>query len=441
LTFTDFNFHPSVLEGIRSMGFEKPTEIQEKAIPYILQNKDLISCAQTGTGKTAAYLLPVLHKIVSNPTNKISTLILAPTRELALQIDQQVDGFAYFVPISSISIYGGSDGAVWEQQKQSLINGADIIIATPGRLMSHATFDYLDLSHIQYLILDEADKMLDMGFYNDIMYICSLLPKERQTLLFSATMPPRIAELAKKILIDPEHIYFSLSKPPESILQAAYLIADDQKNRLIVSLLKGKEMSSILVFASTKIKVKNIVKEIHATGLSVNGIHSDLEQSEREKVMLDFRNRKFQILVATDIVSRGIDIEDIELIINYDVPHDPEDYVHRIGRTARAEASGVAITFINKLDVNRFKLIEKHLESVIYKVPLPPDFEKGTEYKGESSRGNGSKHKSGSKNNNKGNKNQRNRKNQSYNKSSRKGSDNKKTSEKTQSKGSSNSKS
>jgi len=383
VTFTDFNLHATLLESLDAMGFEKPTPIQEQAIPYIMQNRDLIACAQTGTGKTAAYLLPVIHNLLASPSGKhaINTLVIAPTRELALQIDQQVEGFGYYAPVTSAPVYGGGDGATWDQQKRAIVQGADILIATPGRLLAHMQMGYVDFTHVQHLVLDEADRMLDMGFSEDIMMIVKALPAKRQTLLFSATMPSKIRHLAKTILNNPHEISIAISKPAEGILQAAYLVNDSRKNELVKHLLAGKKIASTLIFASTKIKVKKLEQELRKMGLSVAGIHSDLEQPEREKVLSSFRAKQVQILVATDILSRGIDMEDIGLVINYDIPNSPEDYVHRIGRTARAESTGVAITFINESEREEFKRIEQLIGKEVNKVPLPPHLEGGTDNK------------------------------------------------------------
>ena len=383
MTFTDFNLHPTLLESLDVMGFQKPTPIQEQAIPYIMQNRDLIACAQTGTGKTAAYLLPVIHNLLEAPLGKhaINTLVIAPTRELALQIDQQVEGFGYYAPVTSAPVYGGGDGATWDQQKRAIVQGADILIATPGRLLAHMQMGYVDFTHVQHLVLDEADRMLDMGFSEDIMMIVKALPAKRQTLLFSATMPSKIRHLAKTILNNPHEISIAISKPAEGILQAAYFVNDSRKNELVKHLLAGKKIASTLIFASTKIKVKKLEQELRKMNLSVAAIHSDLEQPEREKVLSSFRAKQVQILVATDILSRGIDMEDIGLVINYDIPNSPEDYVHRIGRTARAESTGVAITFINESEREDFKRVEQLIGKEVNKVPLPPHLEGGTDNK------------------------------------------------------------
>lgn len=380
MTFAELNLNKQLIEGLDAMGFEKPTPIQEQSIPKILSGRDLIACAQTGTGKTAAYLLPLLHKTLEEKVDGITTLIIAPTRELAQQIDQQLEGFAYFIPVCSIAIYGGSDGATFERERRALTEGADIIVATPGRLLSHLTLGYVNLKSLKHLVLDEADRMLDMGFYEDIMKIIRFTNPERQTLFFSATMPPKIRDLAGKILINPDRVDIAISKPPDTILQGAYLVYDHQKNDLLKSLLQGKDIPSIIIFSSTKSIVKQLEKELVKIGFHARSIHSDLEQNEREEVLNLFRNKKLQILVATDIVARGIDIESINLVINYDVPHDAEDYVHRIGRTARASSTGVALTFINEKNQHSFQKIEKLIAKEINKIPLPVGIGEGPAY-------------------------------------------------------------
>lgn len=379
MTFKD-HFEAELLEGLISMGFEKPTPIQEKAIPVILQNRDLIACAQTGTGKTAAFLLPVMNKIIKNHTETVDTLIIVPTRELAIQIDEALQGFAYFTPISAIAIYGGNDGTSYEQEKKALTQGANIIVATPGRLIAHLNQGYVKFNTVKHLILDEADRMLDMGFSDDLNRIISFLPTERQTLLFSATMPPKIRALANRILNDPAEINIAMSKPAEGVIQGAYLVYNTQKVELIKQLLAGKNLKSILIFSSTKSKVKELEKELQKIGLDTSAIHSDLSQEQRNEVLRSFKNRKLQILVATDILSRGIDIDSIELVINFDVPGDAEDYIHRVGRTARAEATGVALTFINPADQRKFRNIEQLIGSEVKKLPLPASIGAGPDY-------------------------------------------------------------
>lgn len=379
LTFQDFHFNEDIYKGLKEMGFMEPTPIQKQAIPAILDGKDLIGCAQTGTGKTAAYILPILQKILEKKgkPEPLSTLVIAPTRELALQIDQHFVGFSYYVPISSIPVYGGGDGSDWDLQKSAMMKGADIVIATPGRLITHLKLGYPRLDKVRFLVLDEADRMLDMGFYDDIMRIITYLPGKRQNLLFSATMPPDIRRLATEILVKPVEINISLAKPADGILQTVYFIKEPLKTELLVSLLSGKEIPSILIFCSTKIGVRNLQKKLSSLGFQAIAMHSDLPQKERENVLLDFRNRKIQILVATDVVSRGIDIDGIDLVVNYDTPQDAEDYVHRVGRTARASSTGVAITLVTEVERQTIRKIEQLIGYEIFKSPVPPEIISG----------------------------------------------------------------
>ena len=382
MTFKELNLQEPVLEGLSYMGFKEATEIQEKAIPAIMNGKDLIACAQTGTGKTAAFILPVLNSLLNEKHRGTSTLIIVPTRELALQIDQQIQGFSYFTHVESIAIYGGGDGLSWDQQKKALTEGTEIIVATPGKLISHLNMGYVKFEHLKYLILDEADRMLDMGFFDDIQKIITYLPKKRQTLMFSATMPPKIRQLASNVLYNPEEITIGLSKPAEGVLQAAYLTYDSQKIPLIKSLIEDKpEVKSILIFSSTKQKVGEIVRALKNKTTSVAGISSDYDQAKREEVLLGFRSKKTRILVATDVLSRGIDIKDIDIVINFDVPGDAEDYVHRVGRTARAATSGLAITLINPDDMYKFSRIEALIGSEVMKLPLPAALGEGPNWK------------------------------------------------------------
>ncbi|NND08973.1 MAG: DEAD/DEAH box helicase [Saprospiraceae bacterium] len=381
MKFTELALNDQLLEAISYMGFEEATPIQEMAIPIILDGGDLLACAQTGTGKTAAFLLPILNLLSMKSDHQIRALIIVPTRELAMQIDQQVQGLGYFVPVESMAIYGGGDGPEFEQQKKTLTRGTDIIVATPGKLISHLNLGYVKFDQIQHLILDEADRMLDMGFHEDIKKIISYLPKRRQNLMFSATMPLKISQLAKQIMNNPAEISLALSKPAEGVLQAAYLTYDHQKSPLIIELVKGKEeYKSILIFSSTKKKVGEIVRALKGNNFEVAGISSDLEQSERENVLARFRSKRTRILVATDVLSRGIDIKDINLVINYDVPNDAEDYVHRVGRTARADTTGVALTLINEDDMYKFGRIENLIERDVMKIPLPADLGEGPIY-------------------------------------------------------------
>ena len=373
MRFDELNLQENILQGLDAMNFKEMTPVQEQTIPVILEKRDIIGCAQTGTGKTAAYTLPLLDLLVreGNPDNCIRAVIMVPTRELAQQIDMQFEGFTYFLPISTSVVYGGGDGAGWDQQKRGLLMGADVVIATPGRLLSHITNSGIDLSRVGYFILDEADRMLDMGFFDDIMQIVKHLPKERQTIMFSATLPPKIRQLAKQILRNPAEINIAISKPNEAIVQSAYICYETQKMPIILELFAKTPTKQTIIFSSSQQKVKDLAYSLNKQQLNVAAMHSDLDQEQRENVMLDFKNGKINILVATDIVARGIDIDDIALVINYDVPHDPEDYIHRIGRTARANADGVAITFVSEKEQGKFHHIEKFIEKDIYKIPIP----------------------------------------------------------------------
>ena len=375
MNFAELNLNDNVLDALDAMRFEECTPIQETSIPVILEGRDLIAVAQTGTGKTAAYLLPVLNKLSEggHPADAINCIVMAPTRELAQQIDQQMEGFSYFMPVSSVAVYGGNDGILFEQQKKGLILGADVVIATPGRLIAHLSLGYVDLSRVSYFILDEADRMLDMGFYDDIMQIVKYLPKGRQTIMFSATMPVKIQQLASNILNNPVEVKLAVSKPAEKIVQAAYVCYENQKLGIIRNLFAEETPERVIIFASSKLKVKEVTKALKQMKLNVGEMHSDLEQAQREAVMYEFKAGRINILVATDIVARGIDIDDIRLVINYDVPHDSEDYVHRIGRTARANNDGVAITFVSEKEQGSFKAIERFLEKDIYKIPIPEE--------------------------------------------------------------------
>ncbi len=383
MKFTELQLEESVLEALDAMQFDECTPIQELAIPIILQKKDLIAVAQTGTGKTAAFLLPILNLLSKGgyPEDSINCVIMSPTRELAQQIDQQMEGFSYFMPASSVAVYGGNDGTLFEQQKKGLTLGADVVIATPGRLLAHIGLGYVDLSKVSFFILDEADRMLDMGFYDDIMQIVKLLPKERQTIMFSATMPEKIQQMANNILNNPEIIKIAVSKPAEKIIQAAYVCYENQKLGLIQNLFSEHVPDRCIIFVSSKIKVKEVTKSLKAMKLNVGEMHSDLDQAQRDHIMHEFKNRRINILVATDIVARGIDIDDIRSVINYDVPHDSEDYVHRIGRTARANNDGVAITFVNEKEQIRFKNIENFLGKEIYRIPIPAALGEQLEYR------------------------------------------------------------
>ena len=376
MKFEDLDLHDDVLDALWDMHFEDCTPIQEQAIPVLLEGRDLIGVAQTGTGKTAAYLLPVLDKLATGdlPKDAIHCIIMAPTRELAQQIDQQMQGFSYYMNnVSSVPIYGGGDGVAFEQQKRGLTMGADVVIATPGRLLAHLSLGYVNLSKVSFFILDEADRMLDMGFYDDIMQIASFLPKYRQTIMFSATMPEKIQQLAKKILDDPVEVKIAVSKPAEKIIQAAYICHEPQKLGIILSLFNETKPERVIIFASKKVKVKELANALRQKGLNADAMHSDLEQSQRDDVMYRFKAGKIDILVATDILSRGIDVDDIRLVVNYDVPYDCEDYVHRVGRTARANNDGLAITFVSDDQQTEFGKIEDFIGKNIYKIPVPAE--------------------------------------------------------------------
>jgi len=379
MTFKELGLEDQILEAIGYMGFETATPVQEQAMPFIMEGRDILACAQTGTGKTAAFILPILNNLAKNPVDYIDTVVVAPTRELAQQIDKEIQAFSYFAGAESFAVYGGGGAEDFEKQKRALTKGANIIVATPGKLISHLNMGYVKFEKVNHFILDEADRMLDMGFFDDIMKIASYLPKERQTLLFSATMPPKIRKLAKELLrSNPAEVSISISKPAEGVLQAAYLAYDSQKAQLIRGLIKDKpSYTSIIVFTSTKRKVNEIVRALNRSDYKVQAVSSDLEQKDREDAIRRFRSGETRVIVATDVLSRGIDIKGINLVINYDVPNDAEDYVHRIGRTARADSTGVAITVINPDDMYKFAKIEKLIEREVPKIPLPKELGEG----------------------------------------------------------------
>lgn len=388
MTFEELNLTDDVLDALYDMGFEECTPIQEQAIPAALDGRDLIAVAQTGTGKTAAFLLPVINELGKREASqKVKCVVMTPTRELAMQIDAQLDGFSYFLPISSLAIYGGTDGAEYSRQERALRSGAEVIIATPGRLLAHLQMGYVDLSEVEFFILDEADRMLDMGFYDDIMSIARQLPAERQTLMFSATMPPKIQTLAQTVLRDPVEIKIAVSRPTEAIDQNVCFCPEGVKTKALCNAFKKFSSKRVIVFASSKLKVKDLSRELKKRGYKVGEMHSDLEQAQRDTVMHEFRNSHIDILVATDIVARGIDIDDIAMVVNYDVPHDSEDYVHRIGRTARAGAGGTALTLVGDRDKRRFSGIERFLRYKVKRIEL-------TEKEGDAE---GDKEKSGTK--------------------------------------------
>lgn len=373
MRFDEILENEDVLDALWDMHFDNCTPIQELSIPAVLQGRDLLACAQTGTGKTAAYLLPVIDLLSDGgyPKDAVNCVIMAPTRELAQQIDQQLQGFSYFLPISSVPVYGGTDGYTYEQQRKSLKAGADIVIATPGRLLAHLSMGYVDLSRVSFFILDEADRMLDMGFFDDIMQIVGRLPKDRQTLLFSATMPPKIQQFANKILVDPFEIKLAVSKPAEKIKQSVYICYESQKLGLLKHIFTQSAPEKVIVFSSSKLKVKELTRAVRQMGVQVGEMHSDLDQSRREDQILNFKAGRINVLIATDIVARGIDIDDIELVINYDVPREAEDYVHRVGRTARANRDGQAITFVSEKDGGRLRQIERLLEKKVDREEIP----------------------------------------------------------------------
>ncbi len=376
MRFDELLTNDSVLDGLWDMHFDECTPIQEHTIPAVLEGRDVLACAQTGTGKTAAYLLPVINELAEGgfPENAVNCVVMAPTRELAQQIDRQLQGFAYFMPVSGIAVYGGTDGVTYDQQRKSLKAGADVVIATPGRLLAHLSMGYVDLSRVSYFILDEADRMLDMGFYDDIMQIYSHLPKETQVLMFSATMPPKIQQMAKKILKNPVEIKLAVSKPAEKIQQSSYICYEAQKMPILKKLFKENPPQRVIIFSGSKLKVKTLAREFRRMPFKVAEMHSDLDQTARDNVMLDFKAGKTQVIIATDILSRGIDIDDIEMVINYDVPRDPEDYIHRIGRTARADRDGRAVTFVSPEEAFRLKRIEKLLEKEVPREEVPAEF-------------------------------------------------------------------
>lgn len=382
MDFYDLDLNDDVLDALDAMNFTTCTPIQEHTIPPLLEGHDLIGVAQTGTGKTAAYLLPILSMLSDGgfPADAINCVIMSPTRELAQQIDQAMEGFSYYVPVSSVAVYGGNDGIRYEQERRGLALGADVVIATPGRLISHISLGNVDLSRTSFFILDEADRMLDMGFYDDIMQIVKQLPDTRQTIMFSATMPDKIQKLAASILRNPVEVRLAVNKPAEKIVQTAYVCYEAQKMGIIKSLFKETKPERVIVFSSSKLKVKEVTNAFRRMKLNVGEMHSDLDQAQRDVVMREFKNGRIDILVATDIVARGIDIDDIRLVINYDVPRDCEDYVHRIGRTARAGAEGCAITFVSKDDQSRFGAIEEFIGREVFKIPVPEELGEAPEY-------------------------------------------------------------
>ena len=391
MNFSEFGLDDRLMEGIDAMGYTTATPVQEMVMQPILDGKDLIVSAQTGTGKTAAFLLPLMNKLITIPhdAHYINAMVIVPTRELAVQIAQAMEGISYFTSISSIAVYGGGDGNSFAIEKKALSVGCDVVICTPGRMIAHLNMGYVKLKGLKYLILDEADRMLDMGFHDDLMKIISFLPKQRQNLLFSATMPMKMREMARKILVNPVEINIAISKPPEKIVQEAFIVYEPQKIPLVKYILHLKDFQSVIVFCSKKQNVKQLTQELKRAKLSVEEIHSDLDQTKREQVLLDFRNKKLKVLVATDILSRGIDIEDIDLVINFDVPNDGEDYVHRIGRTARASNEGTAYTFVSEKEQQKFAAIETLLEKSVTKAQVPEQFGETPAYNPRPLRGGG----------------------------------------------------
>lgn len=381
MRFTEFNFSPELLEGIEASNYENATPVQEQVIPPIMDGKDVIASAQTGTGKTAAFLLPVMNRLLANHVDgQVGALIIVPTRELAIQISQHIEGLSYFTNLSSIAIYGGNDAQNFVAEKKALQMGADIIVCTPGRMIAHLNMGYVNMKGLQFLILDEADRMLDMGFQDDINKIIKTLPEKRQNLLFSATMPTKIRQLARAILHEPVEINIAISKPPEKIVQKAFIVYEPQKMPLIKKLLRETPYKNALVFCSRKQTVKEVRRELVRAGFNIEEIHSDLEQSQRESVLGAFASGRIPLLVATDILSRGIDIDTIDLVVNFDIPGDGEDYVHRIGRTARAEADGVAYTLVSEKEQNKFHQIEQLLEKTVEKGEVPKELGPTPEY-------------------------------------------------------------
>ena len=389
MKFYELDLSDEVLDALDAMNFDECTPIQEQSIPLALEGRDLIAVAQTGTGKTAAYLLPVIDSLAGGgyPEDAINCVVMSPTRELAQQIDRQMEGFSYYLPVNSLAIFGGTDGPEFARQQRGLKMGADVVIATPGRLLAHLQMGYVDLSRVSFFILDEADRMLDMGFYDDIMTIAKQLPPTCQTLMFSATMPPKIQRMAEAILKNPAEVKLEVSRPAENIRQSAFVCYEGQKTPILRSLFKTRANKRVIVFASSKLKVKELTRELRRAGVKAAEMHSDLEQARRDEVMLDFRAGRIDILVATDIVARGIDIDDIAMVVNYDVPREAEDYVHRIGRTARAGAGGYAVTLVGERDRRHFKAIEDFLEKEVLKEAVPEELGSSPLYGGRSDSG------------------------------------------------------
>lgn len=394
MKFEDLQLEPELLEALSYMGFENATPIQEQSIPIILNNDDLLACAQTGTGKTGAFIIPILNKLIGKQDSSVNTLIIVPTRELALQIEKQIEGLSYFISVGAIAIYGGGNSKDWDNQKRALTEGIDIVVATPGKLLSHLKMGYVKFDQVQHLVLDEADRMLDMGFSHDLNMIMSYLPKKRQNLMFSATFPQKIRQLAKSYMNAPKEVSLSISKPAEGVKQQVYLAHDEQKVGVITHILKDRNhYDSIIIFTSSKSKVSEITRALNKAGHKASGISSNLDQEQREEFLRKFRAKRIRIVVATDVLSRGIDIKDINMVINFDVPNDAEDYVHRIGRTARANTKGEAFTLVNDKDMYKFRRIEKLIEASIEKLSPPEELGEGPVWKEQSKKGSNNRNK------------------------------------------------
>lgn len=371
MKFEELLTNEDLLDALYDMRFDEPTPIQLRAIPAVIEGKDVLGIAQTGTGKTAAYLLPIIQRLIDDnyPQDVINVLIMVPTRELALQIDKQLQGFSYYLPVSGTSIYGGTDGDIYQQQRKALKTGTDIVVATPGRMLQHISMGNVDLSKVSFFVLDEADRMLDMGFFDDIMQIVKKLPSERQNLLFSATMPKEIRKLASTLLTSPHEIRLAPSRPAAGVSHYVWHVDEKEKKGKLKDFLRQNPPERVIIFAASKNSVRELAGEISRSGFKAAEMHSDLDQKVREEVMLKFRAGKINIVVATDIISRGIDIDDIETVINYDVPAEAEDYIHRVGRTARAKKTGMALTFVSRKETGKLKAIERLLKKPIELLP------------------------------------------------------------------------
>jgi ATP-dependent RNA helicase RhlE len=370
--FTQLKLNPALVKAIRELGFVRPTPIQAEALPPALEGRDVIACAQTGSGKTAAFLLPIINRLIDRPRRTTKALILAPTRELAAQILTDLNALSVHTPVAGAAIYGGVGMG---PQEHAFRSGVDIIIATPGRLIDHMRSAYARLNHIEHLVLDEADRMLDMGFLPEIRRIIAKLPTRRQTLLFSATMPPPIAALAGEMLRDPVTIQTQRQgAPPSGITQAVYPVPRDLKPALIGHLLRRKTMTQALIFTRTKHRANRLADYLVEAGIRAERIHGNRSQSQRTAALAGFKNGTFPVLVATDIAARGIDIDELGHVVNFDVPEVPEDYIHRVGRTGRAEATGEAFTFVSPEEEDNLRAIERAIRKRLPRVTLP-DFD------------------------------------------------------------------